>query len=113
VRLADGEMSASTKNLESARSYLQAIEGDAMGRELKAYFAPEVEFLIFPNQLMPQGERRNLSVSLEGVERGRKLMAKQKYLIKNEIADDDRVALEVGWTGRWQFDLDRSRRVAS
>jgi ketosteroid isomerase-like protein len=92
-------MSGSAKNLELARGYLQAIENGAQSGALEQFFAPEVEFVIFPNMLLPHGQRRNLAGALEGSERGQKLMTQQKYLIKHEIADGDRVALEVDWTG--------------
>jgi predicted ester cyclase len=58
-----------------------------------------VEFVIFPNLLVPKGDRDKLTGALEGAERGRKLMAGQKYSITNETVEGDRVALEVEWTG--------------
>jgi len=41
----------------------------------------------------------DLAAALEGAERGKKLMARQIYRITHEIADGDRVALEVEWLG--------------
>jgi ketosteroid isomerase-like protein len=92
-------MSASAKNLALARSYVQSIERGAAGTELKAFFAPGVEFVVFPNLLMPKGDRQNLAAALEGAERGWKVMARQKYLIRHEMVDGDRVTLEVEWVG--------------
>jgi hypothetical protein len=71
---------------------VQSIE---RGATLEAFFAPGVEFERFPNRLLPQDDRHKLAGALEGAERGRKVMARQKYLIKHEMADGDLVAMEV------------------
>jgi ketosteroid isomerase-like protein len=92
-------MSAPASNLVLARSYVRSIERGATGTALKAFFAPGVEFVVFPNLLMPQGDRQNLAAALEGAERGRRVMARQKYLITHEMVDGDRVALGVEWIG--------------
>jgi hypothetical protein len=54
-------MSVQAKNLESARNYLQAIESGATGGPLGAFFAPGVEFVVFPNLLLPKGDRHKLA----------------------------------------------------
>ena len=95
----EGEMSGPARNLELARSYLESIESGATGGTIEAFFAPGVEFVIFPNLLLPQGDRHKLAGALAGAERGRKIMARQKYLIPHEMVEGDRVALEVEWTG--------------
>jgi ketosteroid isomerase-like protein len=92
-------MTESAKNLEIARRYLQAISAGVPDAALSAFFAPDVVFEVFPNRLMPQGDRQDLAAALAGAERGRKAMAKQTYQILNEMADGDRVALEVQWVG--------------
>jgi ketosteroid isomerase-like protein len=92
-------MSGPAGNLEVARGYVQSIECGATGGALEAFFAPGVEFVVFPNLLLPQGDRRDLAKALEGVERGLKLMARQKYLITHEMVEGERMALEVEWTG--------------
>jgi ketosteroid isomerase-like protein len=92
-------MSGPAGNLEVARSYVQAIERGATGGALEAFFAPGVEFVIFPNLLLPQGDRRDLAKALEGAELGQKIMSRQKYLITQEMVEGERVALELEWTG--------------
>jgi ketosteroid isomerase-like protein len=86
-------------NLETARRYLQALERGETGAALRDFFAPDVVFEAFPNRLRPLGETLNLASALENVERGKKAMSQQKYKIKHEIADLERVALEVEWVG--------------
>jgi len=63
----------------------------------KEFLAPDVVLEEFPNVLAPLGKKRDLAAALEGTERGKKVMSRQMYKIKQEIADHDRVALEVEW----------------
>jgi ketosteroid isomerase-like protein len=92
-------MSDPASNLVVARRYLQAIERGVTGAELEGFFAPDVVFEVLPNRLQPQGDRQDLKATLEGAERGRKAMASQIYKIMHEMADGDRVAMEVEWLG--------------
>jgi ketosteroid isomerase-like protein len=92
-------MCALAENLETARSYLKAIEQGETGTGLSKFFAPDVVFEEFPNRLTPLGRKRNLAESMEGAEKGRKLISQQTYKIKHEMADGNRVALEVEWIG--------------
>jgi hypothetical protein len=64
----------------------------------------------FPNLLTPLGKRRDLAAALEGAERGKKVMSRQVYKIKREIADSDPVALEVDGSELWLYPLDPFRR---
>jgi ketosteroid isomerase-like protein len=82
-------------SLEIARRYLQALERGDMGEDLSRFFAPDVVLEEFPNRLTPLGKTRGLAEALEGAERRKKAMSLQIYKIKQEIADRDRVALEV------------------
>jgi ketosteroid isomerase-like protein len=86
-------------NLEIARKYLQAIERGETGAALTSLFAPDVVLEEFPNRLTPTGKKRNLAEGLEGAERGKKAMSQQKYMIRQEIAGREQVALEVEWVG--------------
>jgi hypothetical protein len=86
-------------SLEIARRYLQALERGETGEGLSKFFAPDAVLEEFPNRLTPLGKRRDLAAALEGAERGKKAMSRQMYKIKQEIACQDRVALEVEWAG--------------
>jgi ketosteroid isomerase-like protein len=94
-----GLATAANRNLEIAREYLRAIEQGATGDALARFFAPDVVHQEFPNRLSPNGRRNGLAGMLEGAERGQKILAKQHYEIQHEVADGNRVALEVIWTG--------------
>ncbi len=92
-------MGGSADNLEIARSYLKAVEQGATGAALRQFFAPGVIFEEYPNRVTPLGKTRDLTAALEGAERGKKAMSRQIYKITHEIAEGDRVALEVEWVG--------------
>jgi len=93
-------------NLEIARKYLQALERGETGAALSSFFARDVVLEEFPNRLTPTGKKRDLAEALEGAERGKKVMSAQMYKIKNEIAERERVALEVEWVGTLAVPLD-------
>jgi ketosteroid isomerase-like protein len=92
-------MGESASNLQISRSYLRAIERGETGEGLGKFFASDVIFEEFPNRLTPVSKRRDLAESLAGAEKGKKLMSRQIYKVTHEIAEGDRVALEVEWEG--------------
>jgi ketosteroid isomerase-like protein len=92
-------LGAGSDNLAVARSYLEAIERGATGDELADFFTADVVQEEFPNLLVPQGARRDLAAILEGAARGQKVMPKQRFELLHAVAEGDRVALEVQWTG--------------
>lgn len=70
-----------------------------MGAALSCFFAPDAVFEEFPNRLRSQGKKRDLAAALEGAVRGKQTMSQQIYKITQEIAEEDRVALEVERVG--------------
>ena len=86
-------------NLQTARQYLAAIELGATGDALARFFTPDVVQEEFPNRLVAAGARRDLAAILEGALRGRQVMRAQHFEVRHALATDDRVALEVLWTG--------------
>jgi ketosteroid isomerase-like protein len=86
-------------NLEIAREYIRAIESGATGDALARFFTPDVAITEMPNKIGPHGSVSNLERALQGAERGQQLFKRQTYTITNILADEDRVALELDWTG--------------
>lgn len=84
--------------IEFARRYLGAIEAGATGEALAAFYQPDVVQEEFPNRLVAAGARRDLAGLLAGAERGQKVVRDQRYEIVHELAQGDRVALEVAWS---------------
>lgn len=87
------------RHLEIARSYLAALEHGATGETLARYFTEDVVQEEFPNRIAPDGVRRDLAAILDSAARGSRILASQRYRILGEVADGDRVALEVDWAG--------------
>jgi|SRR5690349_8877495 len=90
---------AATDNLATARRYLEAIESGAEGGALAEFFTKDVIQEEFPNRLSPIGQHRNLQALLESARKGKKIISHQKYDVLSAIADGDRVAMEVFWSG--------------
>lgn len=86
-------------NRQHAERYLAAIEAGATGDDLAAFFDPEIVQEEFPNRLVPDGARRTLSGILDGAERGKAVVQKQRYVIRSAVEHDDMLALEVDWYG--------------
>lgn len=76
-------MAEADENLAQARRYLQTIESGADFEEIKKFLADEVVLETLPNRLMPGGSRDDLAGVHTSAERGRKVMASQKYEVKN------------------------------
>jgi len=92
-------MAGAADNLAQARRYLRAIENGAEFDKVQKFLAAGVVLETFPNRLLPLGSRDGLSGMRAAAERGKRVMASQRYEIKNELAIGDQVALEVNWSG--------------
>lgn len=103
--MTDPNESTGAANLRTARRYLAAIEAGTTGAELAAFFTEDVVQEEFPNRLVPNGARRTLADVLAGAERGQTILTEQRFDVQRELADGDRVALEVIWTGRFSIPI--------
>ena len=88
-----------SSHLEIAKQYLTALEQGVDCKKLAEFFAADVVQEELPNRLVPTGAKRDLAAILDGCERGKKVMVQQRYEIKNALASENFVALEVLWTG--------------
>jgi ketosteroid isomerase-like protein len=86
-------------NLEIAKRYLHLLETNGSAEELGQVLSPDIMQEEYPNLLKPKGDRRGYLKMLEDFERGKLLVASQRYEILSATVQDDRVALEVRWTG--------------
>jgi ketosteroid isomerase-like protein len=93
------------RNLQVARDYLAAIENGATSDALGRFFAPEAIHREFPNRLNPEGSVNGLGEILDAAERGKQSVANQRFEIRNAVAEGERVALEVFWTGSLKKEL--------
>lgn len=86
----------STKDVVTA--YLAAIEAHRLD-EVAAFQHPELEVIEHPNKLNPAGKRDGLAEVRAAGERGAALMASERYAIRALIAEGDRAAVTMAWTG--------------
>ena len=85
-------------NLATARAYLKALE-ENRPQDARAFFADDIVQVEHPNLLKPKGDRRDAAMMAADGQRGLKILERQTYEVLNAVADGDRVALEVLWTG--------------
>lgn len=85
--------------LNVTREYLRAVEEGATGERLASFYTADALQEEFPNRLLANGAQRGLAEVLAGAERGQKLMVSQRYELVSSIVQDNRVAIEVSWTG--------------
>jgi limonene-1,2-epoxide hydrolase len=91
--------SEESSNLETVSSYLAALEGGSVGDALARFFTPDAVQIELPNSLNPAGGRSDLETLLKRAEQGQHILAKQTYIIRSEMAQGSRVAVEALWTG--------------
>src|SRR5690606_24961928 len=53
----------------------------------------------YPSRLNPNGRERGKSEMLADYEKGKALLAKQEYRVRNCISDGDQVGVEAEWSG--------------
>jgi len=86
-------------NIDHARRYIGAIEAGATGEALAAFFTPDVVIVEYPNRFSPNGRTSDLGAALAAAERGQQLMRDQRYAITSITAMENRVVLEIDWSG--------------
>lgn len=85
-------------NLEAAARYLRRLETwDLAG--VMAMYASTIEQVEYPNQLHPEGHRRDRAAILADAEKVRRRFVRQSYEILNALSEGEKVALEVLWRG--------------
>lgn len=93
-------------NTAVLKKYLQLIETFTDDAEaLKDVLDLNVEFVEHPNAINPKGQVRQLAQALKGLEMGRKILAWQKYEIKEILESGNRFFVEVLWSGQVAVDV--------
>ena len=99
------EIEALHPHVRLIRDYLSALENNADGATLAGFFAPDATQHEFPNRFVEQGASHDLSQVLERSRKGRQVVQKQSFAIKNALVDGDRVAIELTWTAELKVPL--------
>lgn len=83
---------------EIVTAYLRAIETHQTD-EVARYLHPEVELTEHPNRVSPAGRRADLAGMRAASERGARLMASERYDIRQMTIEGDRAAVQLVWSG--------------
>jgi ketosteroid isomerase-like protein len=83
---------------EIVTAYLQAVEAQNVD-EANRLMHPDIENLEHPNKMLPAGKRYDLAAMRAAGERGRAIMASQRFEIRSMIVEGDRAAVQIAWSG--------------
>jgi ketosteroid isomerase-like protein len=83
---------------EIVTAYIQAIEAHDTER-VATFLHPEVENLEHPNKIVPAGRRYDRDAMRAAGERGKAVMASERYEIRQMIVEGDRAAVLIRWSG--------------
>jgi ketosteroid isomerase-like protein len=85
-------------NLDIAQQYIAFFnEMPLQAEKFKTFVDPGIIWQEMPNLFSPTGRTGGLSTMLDGMERGNKLLKEQQYTIRQAVASQDSVALEIKW----------------
>lgn len=84
--------------IETARAFLSALE-NWDGEAVSNVMHPDARRIEYPNAIKPEGGEQGLAEMLQGVEQGKAMLKSQSYAIRNTVASDTSVLMELTWTG--------------
>jgi ketosteroid isomerase-like protein len=79
-------------------AYLRAIEAMDLDA-VDAFLHPDVSLVEHPNKVSPHGLRADRAAMRAAGERGRAVMASQRYEVRAIIVENERAAVQIAWSG--------------
>jgi ketosteroid isomerase-like protein len=79
-------------------AYLRAVESHDLDA-VADYLHADVEVVEHPNKVSPNGKRYDRAALREAGERGKALLASERYEIRSMIVEGDRAAIQIEWSG--------------
>jgi ketosteroid isomerase-like protein len=79
-------------------SYLRAVESHDLD-EVARWQHPEIEVVEHPNKITPNGKRYDREALRAAGERGKALMASERYDVRSMIVEGERAAVQIEWSG--------------
>jgi len=86
-------------HLATARDLLAALEAGAVGDALRRFFHPRAVQVEHFSPITPAGRTRDLDAMLTASLQGAELLASQRYHVVTAVEVDQRVILQLEWTG--------------
>jgi ketosteroid isomerase-like protein len=93
-----GGISPTMTTRDIVTAYIQAVEAQNVD-EVDRLMHPEIENLEHPNKMLPAGKRYDLAAMRAAGERGRAVMASQRFEIRSMIVEGNRAAVQIAWSG--------------
>jgi predicted ester cyclase len=106
-----GGISPTMTTRDIVTAYIQAVEAQNVD-EVDRLMHPEIENLEHPNKMLPAGKRYDLAAMRAAGERGRAVMASQRFEIRSMIVEGNRAA-ERNTRRRSRSAARRSRHACS
>lgn len=79
-------------------SYLRAVESHDLD-EVARHLHPEVLVIEHPNRLSPAGKQYDHAALRAASERGKALLASERYEVRAMTVEGDRAAVQIAWSG--------------
>jgi ketosteroid isomerase-like protein len=90
----------SARNIHVVERFLAAFTGRwPTEAELDELLAPDVVFVERPNLLSPAGSERDAAATRAGIAKGRQVLARQAYEVRDHVASGDTVVTRMRWSG--------------
>lgn len=83
---------------DTVLSFLRAVESHDLD-EVARWLHLEVEVTEHPNRISPAGKRYDRAEVRAAGERGKALLASERYEVRSMIVDGDRAAVQIAWSG--------------
>jgi hypothetical protein len=88
-----------SENEKIVVEFLKMVQERQSSDELEQFFHSEVEQIEYPNAVVKNTVTRNLQDLKDGADRGKMILSKEEYEIKNLYSFDNVVILEAIWKG--------------
>ncbi|MEO8700527.1 MAG: nuclear transport factor 2 family protein [Kofleriaceae bacterium] len=83
---------------EVITAYLEAVESHDLDR-VAGWLHPDVELVEHPNKISPAGMHADKAAMRAAGERGKTLLAKERYAVRSMIVEGPRAAVLLVWSG--------------
>jgi ketosteroid isomerase-like protein len=92
-------MTIEEANLAFVRRYYASFDPGAPSQPIESFYEPDAVQVEYPNRFLPNGATRDVAAIRLASERGRKLMASQRFELLSAVATGNLVAVEALWEG--------------